>query len=187
MYMNKSKRNLILAAAILNLITVVVGIVFDVIVRVYPEKFAELFADNNYLYTYFMQINNPNARFALVYDIITACLAITGSILLFYCIREKGRFFRGSRRAYIAGIIIVIFAGDFVSWVLILIASFIPDIIINNDREQLRREYQYSQQEEILHSAEYEQKKAKIEELKKLRDAGVITEEEYKEKLFDLL
>ena len=187
MYMNKTKRNLILAAAILNLVTVVVGIVFDVIVRVYPEKFAELFAENNYLYTYFMQINNPNGKYALVSDIITACLGLIGSILLFYCIRESGRYFRNSRGAYIAGLIIVIFAGDFISWILLLIASFVPDIIINNDVEQLRREYREAQNEEILHNKAYEIKKAKIEELKRLRDAGAITEEEYKEKLFELL
>ena len=187
MYMNKTKRNLILAAAILNLISVALGIVFAVLVRVLPEKFAELFAEDGYIYSYFMQVSNPNSKYALVYDIVSACLGLVGSILLLYCIREKGRFFRGSRGAYIAGIIIVIFSGDFVSWILLLIASFVPDIIINNNAEQLRREYQASQREEILRNEAYEAKKAKIEELKKLRDAGVITEEEYKERLFDLL
>jgi hypothetical protein len=59
--------------------------------------------------------------------------------------------------------------------------------VIINDRQTIKREERDQEKEEILHDRAYEEKKRKIDELKRLRDTGVITEEEYKEKLFELL
>ena len=81
----------------------------------------------------------------------------------------------------------VIFFGGSVAWLLLFISAFVPDIVVINDKTELRHEAKQEQKEEVLRDKAYEEKKAKIEELKRLRDSGAITEEEYKNKLFDLL
>ena len=178
MYMNKTKRNLSLAAGIINMIDAIASVVLSVCVAAYPEVFAEY---TKYYY-YFMSYTTN-----LIVNIVILAAALVGSILLFYSVRDKGKYFRNSRGIYVAGVIIVILAGGTISWILLLIAAFTPDIVIINDPNEIRRQMQEESQEEVLHNQEYELKKQKIEELKKLRDTGVITEEEYKEKLFELL
>ena len=56
-----------------------------------------------------------------------------------------------------------------------------------NTRSEIRQEQKMEDQQTKAQEQEYEEKKRKIEELKQLRDSGAITEEEYKQKLFDLL
>ena len=56
-----------------------------------------------------------------------------------------------------------------------------------NTKSEVRQEQRMEDQQAKAKEQEYEEKKRKIEELKQLRDSGAITEEEYKQKLFDLL
>ncbi len=171
--MNKTKRNLIIAAGIINIIYAALTLAMTILVKVKAEWVLKYY---DYLYILGFSTN-------LVYGIIAFTISFVGSILLFYSVREKGKYFRGSAGVYIAGVIIVILTGGWISWVLLLVAAFTPDIIVINDKADLRRE----EKEEIYESKEYAEKKEKIEALKKLRDEGAITEEEYKEKLFEIL
>lgn len=179
--MNRTKRNLIIAAAVINLIDIISSLAMVIYYRIDPSWL------QNYAEYVGIIVNVTNSSFNLVYQIIMFITGLIGSIFLLYCVRADGKYYRGSRGIYVAGVIIVILTGGLVPWILLLIAAFKPDIIINNDRAELRREFEANLREEVLHNAAYEEKKHKIEELKKLRDAGTITEEEYKEKLFELL
>lgn len=171
--MNKTKRNLIIAAGIINIIYAALTLAMTILVKVDAGFVAQYY---DYLYILGFSTN-------LIYGIISFTICFVGSILLFYAVREKGKYFRSSSGIYIAGVVIVIFTGGWISWILLLVSAFTPDVIVMNSKEDLRRE----EKEEIYQSREYAEKKEKIEALKKLRDDGEITEEEYKEKLFELL
>lgn len=174
MYMNKTKRNLILASAIINLIGVAASLVFSLLVHFRVEAIEPILE-------YVAMINY--SAFNLVYSIIAFVIGLVGSGLLLWSVREKGKYYRRSQGFYLAGFIIVVIAGGWLSWVLLFIAMFIPDVIVMNTRSEIRRE----EKQEIREDAAYEEKKKCIEDLKRMRDAGLITEEEYKQKLFDLL
>ena len=176
--MNRTKRNLILASAILNLCNIVFSLIISVLIAVNPEMISKLLAD--YVAIQSISIN-------WIYQICVFLAGLIGSIFLLFSIRENGKYFDASRGIYIAGVVIVILVGGLISWILLLIAGFTPNVIIINDRTELRETLKEEKNEEILKDQAYEEKKAKIEDLKRLRDAGVISEEEYKEKLFDLL
>ena len=175
-YMNKTKRNLIIAAAVLNIISVVFELSVSIVYKVDPKILKEVLK-----YITFDQLS-----INLIFQAISCGIGLVGSIFLLFSVREKGKYFRGSRGLYVAGVIIIIFTGGLLPWILLLIAAFQPDIIIINGNE-LRKEFDQAQREEVVRNEEYELKKKKIDELKALRDSGAITEEEYKQKLFDLL
>ena len=177
MYMNKTKRNLIMASAIINLVTAVASLVSS-IVAIVSAEFLQKYEEFYYLFGYTTNI---------IFVVISFALGLSGSILLLYAIRNKGKYFRRSYGVYVAGFVIVVICGGWIAWLLLFISAFVPDIVIINDKTELRREARLEEKEEILRDKVYEEKKAKIEELKKLRDTGIITEEEYKEKLFELL
>ena len=160
-------------AAILNLVSVAFNVVMIILLYTnYP-----LVADyENYYYilTY---------STSWIYTIISTIISVAGSIMLLYSIRDKGRYFRASYGVYYIGTIIVIFTSGYIPWILLLISMFIPDVVINNNIYEIRQE----QKEYQAENKAYEEKKRKIQELQKLRDEGTITEEEYKEKLFEIL
>lgn len=170
---NRTKRILILIAAILNLLSVAFNVVMVILLYTNYQLVAE-YEDFYYILTY---------STSWIYTIFSTLVSVAGSVLLFYSIRSKGKYFRASYAYYYIGTIIVIFTSGYIPWILLLIAMFIPDVILNNNIYELRQE----QKEYDAENKVYEEKKRKIEELQKLRDEGAITEEEYKEKLFELL
>lgn len=167
--MNKTKRNLILSAAIINLINMVVNLVLAIIFLVDPELYANIGM-------YLVLISYYSIYFVFV-EVVAGIIA---SILLIYSVRKKGKYFRSSQKYYIAGLIIVVFAGGWIPWILLFISMFIPDIIIINSASEIRQE----ERAEDRASAE---KRRKVEELRKLKEDGVITEEEFNKRLMDLL
>ena len=89
-------------------------------------------------------------------------------------------YFRTSQKYYIAGLIIVIFAGGWIPWLLLFISMFVPDVIIMNSASEIRHE-------ERAEERGYNEKRKKVEELRKLKEDGLITEEEFNKRLMDLL
>ncbi len=170
MYMNKTKRNLILASAIVNLVGVSVSLIMSILLVVKNDAIKE-YLDLYYIVTYSTNI---------VYAVISFAAGLAGSILLLCSIRSKGKYFRTSQMIYIIGFVIIVIFGSFVSWVLLFISMFIPDIVVMNTKSEVKKE-------EILEEKAYAEKKKRIEDLKRMRDNGLISEEEYKEKLFELL
>ena len=170
MYMNKTKRNLIIASAIVNLVGVTANLVLSILLMVNPELLQEYL---NYFYFVGYSTN-------IIYVVISFAAGLVASIFLFYSVRAKGKYFRTSQGLYFAGFIIIVVCGGMAPWVLLFIAMFIPDIIVMNTKSEVRSE-------ERMENRAMEEKKRKIDELKRLRDEGVITEEEYKQKLFEIL
>ena len=167
--MNKTKRNLILSAAIINLINMIANLVVAIIYLVDPELYVNLGA-------YLLIVS----YYSIYFVVVEIDAGIIASILLIYSVRKKGKYFRQSQKYYIAGLIIVIFAGGWIPWLLLFISMFIPDIIIINSASEIR-------QEERAEDREKEEKRKKVEELRRLKEEGVITEEEFNKKLMDLL
>ena len=167
--MNKTKRNLILSAAIINLINMGANLVIALLFCVNPEY-------ANVLGSYLLIISYYSIYFVFA-EIVAGIIA---SILLIYSVRKKGKYFRSSQKYYIAGLIIVIFAGGWIPWVLLFISMFIPDIIIINSASEVR-------QEQRAEDRASEEKRRKLEELRKLKEEGVISEEEFNKRLMDLL
>lgn len=167
--MNKTKRNLILSAAIINLINMGANLVIAILFCVNPEY-------ANVLGSYLLIISYYSIYFVFA-EIVAGIIA---SILLIYSVRKKGKYFRSSQKYYIAGLIIVIFAGGWIPWVLLFISMFIPDIIIINSASEVR-------QEQRAEDRASEEKRRKLEELRKLKEEGVISEEEFNKRLMDLL
>ncbi len=188
MYMNKNKRILLLSAAILNIIGMVLLFVFSIIYNVntsiIPENFWMVIDVLGYLLGSYVYDT-------IILAMIKAFAGILGSIFLLFAIRKKGKFFRLSQGFYVAGFIITIIAGGTLPWILIFISMFIPDVIIMNSKSELRQEDRMSErqqkEETVIVEQEYEDKKKRIEDLKRLRDNGIISEEEYKERLFEIL
>lgn len=178
MYMNKTKRNLILASAIINLIGVTVSLVFALLIHFNVQAVQEYI---DYIAMFNYSVLN------LVYSIISFVVGFVGSALLIWSVRKKGKFFRISQGFYIAGFIIVVISGGWLAWVLLFISMFIPDVIVMNTKSELRREEREEEKQTIKNDAAYEEKKKRIEDLKRMRDNGIISEEEYKQKLFELL
>ncbi len=172
MYMNKTKRILIIVGATLNLISVTTSLIISILMLSNAALRAAMI-ESGYI---FILTNTTN----IIYTSISFVIGLTGSILLLYSVRKKGKYFRTSQMPYFIGFGITIFFGSFVSWLLLFIAYLTPDIIVMNTPHEVRRE-------EVKEEKRFEEKKRRIEELKALRDSGAITEEEYKEKLFELL
>lgn len=168
--MNKTKRNLILASAIINLIAITYNLVVAII-----------YAVNKELLQTFIEYDMFTMTYNLVYNAIFFAAGLVGSILLIYSVREKGKYFRNSYKFFLAGFIIIVVCGGFLAWVLLFISMFVSDVIVINSPREVRQE------EKSEYNSAYEEKKLKIEELKKLRDEGAITEEEYKQRLFEIL
>ena len=167
--MNKTKRNLILSAAIINLINMVANLIIAIIYLVNPELYADLGV-------YLVVIS----YYSIYFVFVEVVAGIIGSICLMYAVRKGGKYFRRSQSYYITGLIIIILAGGWIPWILLLISMFIPDIIIINSPSEVRRE-------ERAEESANNDKKRKVEELRKLRDEGIITEEEFNKQLMDLL
>lgn len=178
-YMNKKKRNLIIASAILNVVGVTASLVIAILMVVAPEF---LLKYTDYV-SYFIGGYASFARTDMVYLVMTAiafAVGVLGTIFLLYSVRQKGKYFRTTQGLYLAGFIIIVVAGGWLSWLLLFISMFIPDVIIMNTPGEIKREEK--QEDKVM-----AEKKRKIEELQKLRDTGIITEEEYKERLFEIL
>lgn len=176
MYMNKSKRNLIIASAIINLISITANLVMSIMLYL-NEEFAMFYSEYYYVTSFTTN---------LYYNIFSFLIGLVASILLLYSVREKGRYFRSSQGLFIGGLVIIVFCGGYLAW-LLFISMFIPDVIIMNSKSEIRREEKNEKFSENKKEEAYEAKKRKIEELKQLRDNGVITEEEYKQRLFEIL
>lgn len=167
--MNKTKRNLILSAGIINLINMLANLVIVIMYLVDPVRFEML--------AYYLVIISYYSIYFVFVEIVAGIIA---SIMLIYSVRKKGKYFRYSQKYYIAGLIIIVFAGGWIPWILLFISMFIPDIIVMNSPSELRTEQRQEDREK-------DEKRRKVEELRKLKEDGVISEEEFQKELMNLL
>ena len=131
MYMNKTKRNLILASAILNLI----GITFDLIMSILAVAIEEQI----YQFLIKYQLQYIFAPSNIIFSAIFFTVGLVGSIFLLYAVREKGKYYRTSYGIFVAGFIIIVFCGSLNSWLLLFISIFFSDIVVINRPQDIRK------------------------------------------------
>ena len=134
--MNKTKRNLILSAGIINLINMIANLVIVIMYLVDPVRFEML--------AYYLVVISYYSIYFVFVEIVAGIIA---SIMLIYSVGKKGKYFRYPQKHYIAGLIIIIFAGGWIPWILLFISMFIPDIIIMNSPSELRTEQRQEDRE----------------------------------------
>ena len=115
MYMNKTKRNLIIASAIINLIGVTASLVLSILLKVNPPLFAKVIE-----YLFFISYS-----FNIYYVVFSFAAGVVASVFLLYSVRAKGKYFRTTQGLYIAGFIIVIVCGGTLAWLLLFISMFL--------------------------------------------------------------
>ena len=159
--MNKTKRILIIIAIVFNIISACLDIWFVTDLFLYYQL-------------------NQWAIVSIIYYFISIFASLAGAGCLIYAIANKGQFFRQRHSYFVTAVIISVCTSFFsVSTILLLISSWIPDIVWVRPQDDV-----YFKPDE---PKEDNSKEKKIEKLRKLRDDGIITEEEFKEELFKLL
>ena len=201
--MNLSKRNLILASAILNIID---AVGMGIMCLMFGLGFGEYII--NLLMEYTLPANFEISIFIIIFALY-ACMYIASSILLLFSIRKKGEYFAKSKPLYVTGIILTAICSPFsLSAILLYISLGFKDdetnVILDDNFERNQGNNVNSWTEgngnggilddtnsfegnRELNRQDTEILRVKIEELKKLKESGSISEEEYKEMLTKLL
>lgn len=188
--MNQTKRKIILASGILSLISAGIAVIAGVILLSYFNLVKEL------LYDYFMTmgyIAMSSVRAVLIMAIAEIFISGIGSALaggfLLGSIRNGGKSFSKSRRLYITGAVFTILSG------VASIASILLYISMAIKEEQVVREFSINTNQNGLVEPISEEKeetvkkdvKEKISRLRKLKEEGIISEEEFNDQIMKLL
>ena len=112
---------------------------------------------------------------------------LLSSILLFYSIANKGKNFSSRTTQYYIGYLLTLFLGSIISFILLIIASCLSDIVVMNSKSDILREQREERREELKEQESLEEKQKEIAHLRSLKDQGIITEEEFNERMLDLL
>ncbi len=125
--------------------------------------------------------------FSIVYEALRMAALLVSAGLLIYSISNKGQLFNSRRSYYMAGVIICVCISLFsVPSILLVISLFqsdmvwvkpVDDVYFGEEKKEEKPEKELSDKE----------RERKIANLRKLRDNGDITEEEFKEELLKLL
>ena len=157
--MNKTKKYLIIAAIIFSFV--------DVAWQIYS------------VVRYFL--TDPSVRnpvFYVVLDFITIAQSLAVAVLLILAIWKNGKLFRQRYGLYMTALVLSIIINLFsISSILLIVSMFISDWVWVKPTDQ----------KEVIIDITPERKEDKIAKLRKMRDEGQISEEEFQEKLLDLL
>lgn len=161
--MNKTKRALIITAIVLNFCSIALNLYIAI--------------------TYFMvKPLNTYDIFLGVYELLGVIAYLVASGFLIYSIANKGIYFRQRNGYYMTAVTMTLILNLFsVSSVLLVITLFLSDWVWVRPQDDV---YFTVEKEEKSETAERDRK---IAELRKLKEEGKITEEEFNEQLFKLL
>ncbi len=123
-----------------------------------------------------------NSVFYVVYDFITIACLLTVAVLLIMSIWNNGKLFRQRYGYYMTALVISIIVNLLsVSSVLLIITMFISDWVWINPKDD--KTVTIDDKTEVIR----ESKEAKIDRLRKLKEEGKISEEEFQAELLKLL
>ena len=163
--MRKAKFWLILISGILNLLT---------------------FA--TYLLVAILDYDGKSSILSLILTYVPYMIGmLLSSILLFYSIANNGKNFSSRTTQYYIGYLLTLFLGSIISFILLIIASCLSDIVVMNSKSDILREQREERREELKEQESLEEKQKEIAHLRSLKDQGIITEEEFNERMLDLL
>lgn len=121
-------------------------------------------------------IRNP--VFYVVLDFITIVQSLSVAVLLILAIWKNGKLFRQRYGLYMTALMLSIIINLFsISSILLIVSMFISDWVWVKPTDQ----------KEVIIDITPERKEDKIAKLRKMRDNGQITEDEFQEKLIELL
>ena len=178
--MSKERRGMILASIILSFIAagalLIVGIVGKLNVDIIYNALINWEEEIAYI--------NPDvvANVLLILSIVVTTLICCGNALLFVSIANKGKNFKQRKNIFIAGSVLVILTGvTNIYSILLFVAIFMKE------RETLNVQNATFSQVQEPTPVQEKDVKDQINELKKMRDQGIITEEELQQMLMKLI
>ncbi len=160
--MNKTKKWLLIFATIFLLL----GIAYDIF----------------YIVTYFQ---TPSAYrpavFYIVWEFISLAFMISVLVMMIYVLWGNGKYFKERYRYFVTSLIISICLNLFsVSTILMIISIYFNDSIFIFNKED-------KNVVDITPENNYSEKEQKIQQLRKMREEGKITEEQFQQELMKLL
>lgn len=173
--MNNTKRTLILTAAILEFVSVAL-LLFSILVFALASDatIANILADSGIDPS---QYNSMRIGF-IVFFIFALVFDLIAPILLMYSIRNQGKEFKNSKKAFIAGFVLTIIAGPTnISAILLYIAFAMGN---NTQSQTFVNNTTNTQNGTVTDYVESSSLQDSIRQLKQLKDAGTISDEEYK-------
>lgn len=164
--MNKTKRILIIVAIVLNFISCALNLYLGILFLLPP-------------------ITSINIFYA-IYQFLGVLAYVATSVLLLYSISNGGKNFKRRYNCYMTAVILSFLLNLFsVSSILLFITLFLPDIVWVKPHDDVYFVKEDEVKDEKTMSER--EKERKIAALRKLKEEGKITEEEFKEELFKLL
>ena len=168
--MNKTKRALIITTMVLNFLSIAWNafLLITTIISLVAEPY------------------NAYGWFLVFYEGLGILAYIAATVLLGYSIASKGVFFRQRNGYYMTALIMVLILDTFsISSILLLITLFMSDWVWVKPQDDVYFKPQEKKQEDKPLAVD--DKAKRIEELRKLKEEGKITEEEFNDALFKLL
>ncbi len=178
--MNATKKNLIMSAGLLNIITAFMSAIMILFVAFYFNTLQDFFIANFSIEFTFDQVKQLKLILIGVFSAISFILLIAG-LLLVYSVRTKGYFFRKSKSYFWTGAIMTFIVG------FVTIPSILIYVALGSDESKDTEEHASSVEHTVYNERRNEEFKAKIQKIRALRDSEEITEEEFKKMLEDLL
>lgn len=162
--MNKTKKILL----IISTIFLFIGIAYDIF----------------YIVSYFQTpvIDRP-AIFYLIYEFINLGFMIAVAVMMIYILWGNGKYFRERYRYFVTSLIISICLNLFsVSTILMIISIYFNDSVIFYTNKEKNKNVV-----DITPENEMSEKEQKIQSLRKMKEEGKISEEQFQEEIMKLL
>ncbi len=162
--MNKTKKILL----IISTIFLFIGIAYDIF----------------YIVSYFQTpvIDRP-AIFYLIYEFINLGFMIAVAVMMIYILWGNGKYFRERYRYFVTSLIISICLNLFsVSTILMIISIYFNDSVIFYTNKEKNKNVV-----DITPENEMNEKEQKIQSLRKMKEEGKISEEQFQEEIMKLL
>lgn len=125
----------------------------------------------------------------LIVYAVGACFYIASGVLLLYAINNNGKNFSERKAHYISGIVLTALCGPLSLSAILLYCSLVNRGQTENGAIQTENGTvkEINQAQQTLVSPKTEEFKTKVEELRRLREEGVISDQEFKALLMKLL
>ena len=162
--MNKTKKILL----IISTIFLFIGIAYDIF----------------YIVSYFQTpvIDRP-AIYYLIYEFINLGFMIAVAVMMIYILWGNGKYFRERYRYFVTSLIISICLNLFsVSTILMIISIYFNDSVIFYTNKEKNKNVV-----DITPENEMSEKEQKIQSLRKMKEEGKISEEQFQEEIMKLL
>lgn len=187
--MDQTKRTLVFVAGILNLISAFVVLISGLFVLLNFGNITNINLGYDYTVSSPEELRIVKLLVGIILLVIFAFYLCAG-ILLIYSVRNGGENFYRSQAVFIAGLVLTVLCGPLsISSILLYISLTIKQKITNFDLNKSSENFEVNEKQmcDIKIGERAESVKEKLIKIKKLKDSGNISEEEYKKVLIKYL